>query len=204
MSLAPVIHPVGSNSSHPWPSTVEDPHRVNNVLRLQLWHSLPVNEIRLIILSSLPALFKEPSGVVSSSLRSPRLAIHVDHAAQDDSLLDRGRESNGKEKAETCCLGRHCHSTASLQAWDCHSTASILQPPSCRDWHRSKPCLQPAWPSLQSHAIQVSIYLQPSPTGVKPNIDQWQWWNLTRWSLLLIFGIMCWSSIFHNPDIREI
>ena len=116
MSLAPVIHPVGSNSSHPWPSTVEDPHRVNNVLSLQLWHSLPVNEIRLPILSSAPALFKEPSGVVSPSLRSPRLAIHVDHAAQDDPLVHRGRESNGKEKAETCCLARHCHSTASLQA----------------------------------------------------------------------------------------
>ena len=48
MSLAPVINPVRSNSSHPWPSTtVENPHRVNNVLSLELWHSLPENYARL-------------------------------------------------------------------------------------------------------------------------------------------------------------
>ena len=26
----------------------------------------------------------------------------------------------------------------------------------------------------------------------------------TRWSLLLLIGYWCWSSIFHNPDDREI
>ena len=46
MSLAPVIHSVGSNSSHSWPPTVKNPHRVNNVLGLELWHSLPENDIR--------------------------------------------------------------------------------------------------------------------------------------------------------------
>ena len=43
MGLAPVIHPVGSNPLHPWPPTVENPHRVDNVLGFQLWQSLPGN-----------------------------------------------------------------------------------------------------------------------------------------------------------------
>ena len=47
MGLAPVINPVRSNSSHPWPPTVENPHRVNNVLSLHLWHSIPKNHTRL-------------------------------------------------------------------------------------------------------------------------------------------------------------
>ena len=113
MGLAPVINPVGSNSSHPWPPTVENPHRVNNVLSLQLWHSLPENDTKLrSVYPFAPAIFKETSCIVSSLMRGPRLPLfHVDHAAQNYSLLHRGRESNGKEKAEACCLVRHCHPT---------------------------------------------------------------------------------------------
>ena len=42
MGLAPVEHPVRSDPPHPWPSTsVENPHRVHNVLCLEVWKSVP-------------------------------------------------------------------------------------------------------------------------------------------------------------------
>ena len=46
MGLTPVVNPMRPNLLHPSPPTVENPHRVNNVLSLELWHSLPENDTR--------------------------------------------------------------------------------------------------------------------------------------------------------------
>ena len=47
MGLTPIVNPMRPNLLHPSPPTVENPHRVNNVLSLELWHSLPENDTRL-------------------------------------------------------------------------------------------------------------------------------------------------------------
>ena len=168
MSLAPVVDSVGSNPSHPWPPTVENPHRVNNVLSLQLWHSLPENYIRKPFtpqhlrssrshLGSCPVPW-EVHGCPSMLITLPKMIPCS--AAEEERAMARRRQRP--------------------VAW----VVIVTQlPPSST--------LSPSLPSraskLTSVAYSPSRAIQASPSDILATsllgLNHWQRWNRTRWSL---------------------